>query len=249
MLSKYTYKPPPKRWVSICLCLVILYFNLPTRIAIPAQCHRRSSASLYFVTIITHPLKIAIFKNLTNYRICIKIPHHYKTVNLKTLPKTVRNCILMPHHYKQFAMEAVHLMPLHMHPAQRIDRMHCQYWLLNPMLTPGGGVDYALQQSDKQPQGRTAWHGLIGPLMTTISAGVFLDQESAPQIGSSPCIHLFCHHCRWMRISGMVHCEFFALLCGMIVRKISKFDISPRCSMLGRQQGGSFLFHPPSSNE
>jgi hypothetical protein len=62
----------------------------------------------------------------------------------------------MPHHYKQFAMKAVHPMPLHMHPAQRINRMHCQYWLLNPMLTPGDGVDDALQQSGKQPQGRMA---------------------------------------------------------------------------------------------
>jgi hypothetical protein len=157
--------------------------------------NRHSSASLYFVTIFTHPFKNRIiFKNLTNYCICIKIPHHYKTVNLKTSPKTVRNCILMPHHYKQFAMEAVHPMPLHMHPAQRIDRMHRQYRLLNPLLTPGGGIDDALQQSSKQPQGRTTQHGLIGPPMTIISAGIFLDQESAPWIGSSPSVHLFCRH-------------------------------------------------------
>jgi hypothetical protein len=62
----------------------------------------------------------------------------------------------MPHHYKQFVMEAVHPMQMHMHLAQRIDRMHHQYQLLNPMLTPGGGVDDALQQSGKQPQGKTA---------------------------------------------------------------------------------------------
>ncbi len=108
----HSRKPPKAKKMGICLCLVILYFNLPMHIAIPAQCHRHSSASLYFVTIFTHPLKIAIFKNLTNYRIRIKIPHHYKIVNLKTSPKTARNCILMPRHYKQFAMEAIRPMPL-----------------------------------------------------------------------------------------------------------------------------------------
>ncbi len=43
----------------------------------------------------------------------------------------------------------------------------------------------------------------------------------------------------------MAHCKFFVLLHGMIVRKIPKFDISPRCSMLGRRQGGSFCSIPP----
>jgi hypothetical protein len=108
----------------------------------------------------------------------------------------------MPHHYKQFAMEVVHPMPLHMHPAQQINRMHRQYWLLNPMLNPGSGVDDALQQSGKQPQGRTARHGLIGPPTTTISAGIFLDQESALRIGSSPCVRSYCRRHQWMQISS-----------------------------------------------
>jgi hypothetical protein len=33
----------PLKEMGICLCLVILYFNLPMRIAIPAQCHRTIS--------------------------------------------------------------------------------------------------------------------------------------------------------------------------------------------------------------
>ncbi len=191
-------RKPPKE-MGICLCLVILYFNLPMHIAIPAQCHHKIGIHLHHCILWLFsltPKNCIIFKNLTNYRICIKIPHHYKTAILKTSPKTAHNCILMPHHYNFFAMEAVHPVPLHMHPAQRINRMHCQYWLLNPMLTPGGGIDDALQQSGKQLQGRMARHGLIGPLMTAISAGIFLDQESALQIGSSPRVWLFCRHCR-----------------------------------------------------
>ncbi len=159
----------------------------------------------------------------------------------------------MPHHYKQFAMEAVHPMPLHMHPAQRINRMHHQYWLLNPMLTPGGGVNDALQQSGKQPQGRTARHGLIGPPMTTISAGIFLDQESAPRIGSPPRVCSFCRRCRWMRISGTRHGDgaFWVLCLAARHDPPANFQVWYQSTVLYVREAARriILFHPPSSDK
>ncbi len=159
----------------------------------------------------------------------------------------------MPHHYKQFAMEAVHPMPLHMHPAQRFDRMHRQYWLLNPMLTPDGSIEDALQQSGKQPQGRKAQYGLIGLPMTTISAGIFLDQESAPRIGPSPRVHSFCRRCRWMQISGAHRGDGALRVLCLAARhdRPTNFQVWYQSTVLYVREAARriILFHPPSSDE
>ncbi len=144
-------------------------------------------------------------------------------------------------------------MPLHKHPAQRIDRTHHQYWLLNPILTPGSGIDDALQQSGKQPQGRTAWHGLIGLLVTTISTRIFLDQESAPRIGSSPRVHSFCRHHRWMRISG-TRCGDGALQVLCLAAQhdhLENFQVQYQSTVLYVREAARriILFCPPSSDE
>ncbi len=68
--------------MGICLCLVILYFNLPKRIAIPAQCHHKIGiiCITVFCDYFHSPLKHCIlFENLTNRRNCIRTPHQFKT--------------------------------------------------------------------------------------------------------------------------------------------------------------------------